>query len=102
MLTAGQTSLYRAIHHGYFDIALLLVSYGASFEVNDFRHKSPVQYCCKPKNYLHEQSQIKEQLVFNYCRIYFAPVFLTIWNKISTFFYLSSQRPIERDFSVGQ
>lgn len=60
---AGQTALHRAIHYGYFDIALLLISYGASFELNDFKLKSPVQYCCKPKNYVHEQSQIKEKFV---------------------------------------
>lgn len=57
----GQTPLHRAIHYGYFDIALLLLSYGASFELNDFKLKSAVQYCCKPKNYVHEQSQVKEQ-----------------------------------------
>lgn len=62
---AGQTALHRAINHGYFDIAILLLGYGASFEMNDFKLKSPVQYCCKPKNYVtHQQSQIKEQLVF--------------------------------------
>lgn len=60
---AGQTALHRAIHHGHFDIALLLLNYGASFEINDLKLKSPVQYCCKPKNYVHEQSQIKEQSV---------------------------------------
>lgn len=58
---AGQTALHRAINYGYFDVALLLLSYGASFEMNDSKLKSPVQYCCKPKNYVHEQSQIKEQ-----------------------------------------
>ncbi|XP_055309724.1 inhibitor of Bruton tyrosine kinase [Sitodiplosis mosellana] len=57
----GQTPLHRAIHYGYFDIAVLLLSYGASFELNDFKLKSAVQYCCKPKNYVHEQSHIKEQ-----------------------------------------
>ncbi|XP_031631768.1 inhibitor of Bruton tyrosine kinase [Contarinia nasturtii] len=57
----GQTALHRAINNGYFDIALLLLNYGASFEINDFKLKAPVQYCCKPKNYVHEQSQIKEQ-----------------------------------------
>lgn len=57
----GQTALHRAINHGYFDIALLLLRYGASFEMNDLKLKSPVQYCCKPKNYVHEQSQIQEQ-----------------------------------------
>lgn len=65
LFCTGQTALHRAIYHGYFDIALLLLSYGASFEMNDFKSKSPVQYCCKPKNYVtHQQSQIKEQLVF--------------------------------------
>lgn len=59
----GQTALHRAIHYGYFDIAMLLLSYGASFEMDDLKLKSPVQYCCKAKNYVHEQSQIKEQLV---------------------------------------
>lgn len=65
IVIAGQTALHRAIHHGHFDIALLLLGYGASFEMNDFKLKSPVQYCCKAKNYVHEQSQIKEQSVLN-------------------------------------
>lgn len=62
---SGQTALHRAISHGYFDIVLLLLGYGASFEINDSKFKSPVQYCCKPKNYVthQQQSHIKEQLV---------------------------------------
>lgn len=60
-MTLGQTPLHRAIYHGFFDIAILLQSYGACFELNDFRLKCPVQYCCKPKNYVDEQSNIKEK-----------------------------------------
>lgn len=66
-LIIGQTPLHLAIYYGYFDIAMLLLNYGASFELIDKKMKSPVQYCCKPKNYVtHEQSQIKEQLVSSY------------------------------------
>lgn len=57
----GQTALHRAIRYGHFDIVMLLLNYGATFDVNDFKQKSPVQYCCKPKNYVDEQSNIKEK-----------------------------------------
>lgn len=59
----GHTPLHRAIRSGHFDIAILLLSYGASFEVNDRKSKSSVQYCCKPKNYVDAHSNIKEKLV---------------------------------------
>lgn len=59
----GHTPLHRAVRSGHFDIAILLMSYGASIEVNDRKSKSPVQYCCKPKNYVDAHSKIKEKLV---------------------------------------
>lgn len=57
----GQTPLHRAIQYGYLDVAVLLQNYGASFEITDRKYKMPVQYCCKPKNYVGTHSQIKEK-----------------------------------------
>lgn len=57
----GQTPLHKAVQFGHFDVAVLLLSYGASLEQNDNRHKVPAQYCCKPKNYVDAHSLVKER-----------------------------------------
>lgn len=57
---SGQTPLHRSIYYGCINIAILLMKYGASFEITDDDFKNPIQCCCTLKKF--DKKSIQNEL----------------------------------------